>query len=275
MKKFISLALASTLGAGLLSANTLEQIQADKVIRIGVSEHMAPFSTLQKDGTFTGFEIDFAKEVAKAIVGEGGKIEFIGVPQKERLAYVTDNKVDILIAAYTRNEKRAQVADFSMPYFSINLATVSKKSTGIEHIGDLNGKKVAVIGESNSDVWVRHNPDITPVPCENNKDCYQKVHNGEADAYMHNIVSVAYVPLLDQEFEVSIPKIGETFFDCVVTQKGNDKLVEIIDATIFKLSDEGFFLKKYDETVGPFYNGNIDKRYFLLEDLYKTFESMM
>ena len=252
MKKFISLALASTLGAGLLSANTLEQIQADKVIRIGVSEHMAPFSTLQKDGTFTGFEIDFAKEVAKAIVGEGGKIEFIGVPQKERLAYVTDNKVDILIAAYTRNEKRAQVADFSMPYFSINLATVSKKSTGIEHIGDLNGKKVAVIGESNSDVWVRHNPDITPVPCENNKDCYQKVHNGEADAYMHNIVSVAYVPLLDQEFEVSIPKIGETFFDCVVTQKGNDKLVEIIDATIFKLSDEGFFLKKYDETVGPF-----------------------
>ena len=275
MKKLLcSLAGVACLGAGVASANTLDQIKSSKVLRIGVSEHMAPFSVLQSDGSFEGFEIDFAKEIAKAILGDEGRIEFVGVPQKERLDYVKDNKVDLLIAAYTRNEKRAQVADFSVPYFSINLSTVSKRSAGIKSIEDLEGKRIAVIGESNSDVWVRKNPNITPVPCQNNKDCYDKVNRGEADAYMHNIVSVASVPVLDLNFEVSIPKIGETFFDCVVTQKGNRDMLQLVDQKIFELSQAGYFDKKYDETIGPFYNGNVPKHYFLLDDLYSQFLNM-
>ena len=269
MKKLLSVFLTV---ASLACANSLSEIKSSNTLRIGLSDKMAPFSKLNSDGTFEGFEVEFAKEVAKAVLGPGGKVEFIPVKQADRLKAVTENKVDLLIAAYTKNAERAKVADFSIPYFSISLAVVAKKNAGINSVGDLNGKKVAAIHETNSAVWIDKQPNITRVDCENNRDCYDKVEAGEADAYMHNITSVATIPLLNDEYAVVIPRIGNIFFDSVVSQKGNKDLLRIVDNLILDLSDKGYFKKEYDQTFEPFYKGAVESKYFLLEDLYESFK---
>lgn len=268
MKKLLA---CFSLVASLVCANTLAEIKSSNTIRIGLSDHMAPFSKLNADGTFEGFEVEFAKEVAKAILGNGGKVEFIPVKQADRLKAVTENKVDLLIAAYTKNANRAKVSDWSIPYFSISLAVVAKKNSGISSIRDLQGKKIAAIHETNSAVWIDKQSDITRVSCDNNRDCYEKMENGEADGYMHNIVSVATVPLMNDEYAVVIPRVGSILFDCVVTQKGNKDLLRIVDNTILNLSDQGYFKKAYDQTFEPFYKGTVSSKYFLLEDLYESF----
>ena len=252
-------------------ANSLSEIKASNTLRIGLSDKMPPFSKLNDDGTFEGFEVDFAKEVAKAVLGNGGKVEFIPVKQADRLKAVTENKVDLLIAAYAKNASRAKVSDWSIPYFSISLAVVARKDAGISSIKDLQGKKIAAIHETNSAVWLDKQPDITRVDCDNNRHCFEKVEKGEADGYMHNIVSVATIPLMNDEYAVVIPRIGSIIFDCVVTQKGNRDLIRIVDNVILNLSDQGYFKKEYDQTFEPFYKGTVSSKYFLLEDLYESF----
>lgn len=270
MKKLL-LCLALVLSINSVYANSLTEIKQQNKLRIGLSDKQPPFSQYQ-DGEFEGFEVEFAKEIAKAVMSATGitEVEYIPVAQADRFKAVTENKVDLLIAAFTKTPARAKQADFSIPYFSITLGTTSKKSLDIKKQGDLNGKKVLTIGASNSDIWVKNNPNITQIPCKNNKDCFEKLQNGEADAYMHNIVSIATVPLLDDEFEISIPRIGEILFDCVVTQKGNADLLKIVNQKILDLANESFFKEAYNNTFEPFYKGLVDKKYFLLDDLYKT-----
>lgn len=271
MKKILlCLALLLTTMTGVY-ANSLSEIKQEGKLRIGLSDKQPPFSKYENN-EFEGFEVEFAKEIAKAVTSATNitEVEFVPVAQADRFKAVVENKVDLLIAAFTKTPARAKEADFSIPYFSITLGTTSKKSLNIRKQGDLNGKRVLTIGASNSDIWVKNNPNITQIPCKNNKDCLEKLQNGEADAYMHNIVSIATVPLIDDEFEISIPRIGEVLFDCVVTQKGNGDLLKIVNQKILDLANESFFKEAYNNTFEPFYKGLVDKKYFLLDDLYKT-----
>lgn len=272
MKKFLSLLV---IAFAFTFANTLDEIKASKTLRIGLSDKQPPFSKLNPDGTFEGFEVEFAKEVAAAVakvVGNDLKVEYIPIAQADRFKAVKENRIDLLIAAFTRTAARAKEADFSIPYFSITLGTTSKKSLAIHKQGDLNGKRVLTIEDSNSDIWVKKNPNIIHVPCKNNMDCYEKLRNDEGDAYMHNIVSIATIPLMSDEYEIGIQRIGEILFDCVVSQKGNKKLLSIVDNKILELADKGYFKEKYDETFEPFYKGTVESKYFILDDLYMAFQ---
>lgn len=242
------------------------EILKQNVIKIGVSPNMPPFSKFSNDN-FEGFEIDFAKHLIEKVFNQGIKIQFIPVEQSQRLDAVKSNSVDILIAAYTQNEQRAKEVDFSMPYFSIILALTSKKSSNIKTQGDIKGKKIATIKNTNSDIYLKQNG-FEIVYCKDNKECYEKVKNDEAVGFMHNIVSTATIPVIDQEFENSIKFSQLAYMDCVVTQKGNSSLIEKINKGIMELSKEGFFKKKYEETFVPFYRGMLDKKYFILDDLY-------
>ncbi|RKV98531.1 MAG: amino acid ABC transporter substrate-binding protein, partial [Campylobacter sp.] len=51
-------------------------------------------------------------------------------------------------------------------------------------------------------------------------------------------------------------------------QKGNQSLLDFINADLIKLSKEGFFKKAYEDTFEPFYRGTADKKYFLLDGIY-------
>ncbi len=254
----------------LASANSLKEIKSKDVIKIGLSRYMPPFSKVNDNGDFTGFEVELARKIASKIVSPKGKILFFPIEQEDRLNAVKSNKVDLLIAAYTRNDERAKQIDFSLPYFSINLATTSLKSKKIRTEGDLVDKKVLVIPNTNSDIYTKKKG-ISQVFCRDNGECFRRLKAGEADAYMHNIVSVAAIPLMNPEYELGIKQIGNVFMDCVTTQKNNKELLEKVNSIILELAKEGFFRKNYKNTFEPFYKGTVQSKYFLLDDLYNMF----
>lgn len=251
---------------GVVFGSTYDEIVRNGNVRIGVSPSMPPFSKLNGD-RFEGFEIDFARELVNQIFPSNVSITFIGVEQANRQKAVKNNDVDMLIAAYTVNDERAKEIDFSAPYFSIILSIVAKKSDGIKSEADLRGKKIAAIKNSNSDDWLKKKGHSI-VYCANNNECYQKVKNGEAVGFMHNIVSTATIPIIDNEFENALNFSNLSYMDCVATQKGNNALVEKINTGIIHLSKNGFFKNKYNETFVPFYKGALDKKYFILDDIY-------
>ena len=270
MKKALGLLAAAALT--FAGANSLEQIKSSNTLRIGVAEHSAPFSKINRDGEFEGFEVDLAKEIAKAILGEGGKVEFIGVKAADRAKAVKENQVDLLINNWARTPARAKDMDFSIPYLSVTLAVVAKKSDNIHKISDLNGKKLLTIHDTNSAIWANKNPNLTNINCNTNKECMDMLLEGQADAYMHNIVNVATIPLLHDDYEIGIRRIGQVLFDCVATQKGNQDLIHIIDEKILDLANKGYFHEEYQKTFEPYYKGTVDEHMFILEDIYEAFQ---
>jgi len=265
MNKTLSISLAL---ASFLSANSLEQIKSSNVIRIGVEPNNPPLSQIDRSGNFHGFEVELARKIGAAII-PGGKIELISVKDSERSAAVKDNRVDLLIANFARTEARAKEMSFSIPYLSTSLAVVSHGSKGIKSESDLNNRKVLAVAGSNSETYLK-SKNIETVSCKSNMDCFQQLSNDTIDAYMHNILSVAVVPLLDNEYKISVKAVGPILFDCIATQKGNDALLNLVNEKILSLSKEGFFNSAYQDTFANFYKGTVEDKFFLLEDVYST-----
>ena len=267
MKKLL---LMFTLACSFVFGNTLSQIKDKGVLRVGVFTEQPPFGQLV-DGTFTGFEVDFANAIADNLFKDKkGKVEFVATRADQRLDYVMNNKIDILLATFTITDERSQKIDFSMPYFSVNIGILSKKGTNITKESDLRGKKVLVESGTTGQAYFV-SKGFETVTCPNSNECYKMLKDGMGDAYANdNLIVLAY-PVVDRTMEVNIKNLGNSDFLGIGVSKGNKELLNFVNDTLVKLSKDGFFRKTFKETIDPFYKGTAEQKYFLLEDIYKIF----
>lgn len=268
MKKSFFLILLSAI---FVFANSLSEIKQSKVIRVGVYENEPPFSKSSEKG-FEGFEVELANALAGKIFGNsGGRIELIPVTNEVRFPMLQNNQADMIIAAASITEERKGSVDFSMPYFTVNLGILTKKDSNIHKIGDLMGKKIGVIRKTTGEAYIKKDGGYNVSYCNDSVDCYRRLKSGEIDGYCNNNLFVMVYPVVDPAVEVNIKNLGDNVFLGVAVQKGNAELLEAINKGLIALSKEGFFKKAYEDTFESFYKGTVDKKYFLLDDLYSFF----
>ena len=255
---------------GSLFANSLSEIKDKGVLRVGVFTEQPPFGQLV-DGTFTGFEVDFANAIANNLFKDkSGKVEFVATRADQRLDYVMNNKIDILLATFTITDERLQKIDFSMPYFSVNIGVLSKKGDNITKESDLRSKKVLVENGTTAQNYF-NSKGFNTISCPNSNECYKMLRDGKGDGYANdNLIVLAY-PVVDRNMEVNIKNLGSSDFLGIGVAKGNKDLLNFVNDTLVKLSKDGFFRKTFKETIEPFYKGTAEQKYFLLEDIYKIF----
>jgi general L-amino acid transport system substrate-binding protein len=78
MLRFVSaLVLALTLLAGAaLAQGTLQDVQARGELRCGVNQRLAGFGSVDAAGEFSGFDVDFCRAVAAAVLGDANAVTF-------------------------------------------------------------------------------------------------------------------------------------------------------------------------------------------------------
>ncbi|PSM51975.1 amino acid ABC transporter, periplasmic cysteine-binding protein [Campylobacter blaseri] len=252
-------------------SNSLSEIREKGVVRIGVFDGQPPFSSF-KNGSYEGFEIDFANELAKRIFGnKGGKVEFHTTYAKNRIEDLETNKVDIILATLTINDERAKRVDFSMPYFSVNIGILTKKADNIKKSSDLAGKKILVENGTTAQAFYQKRGFDTET-CPSSNECYKQLKDRN-DVYGYandNLIVLAY-PVIDRGMEVNIKNLGTSDFLGLAVQKGNKELLEFLNQTLINLSKEHFFSNAFKNTIDPFYKGTAEEKYFLLDDIYRIF----
>ena len=254
---------------GSIFANSLDSIRQSGTIKIGIREGRPPLSD-SKNGEFEGFEISLARAIAKGIFGDKkGDIKFVPVTASERIPSLVNNKVDLVIGSLTITPERSKHIDFSIPYLSVNFGVLTRKADAINDISQLKDMKILVEGNSTApEEYLKKEKFHNLVRCSTTNECYEMVKNGQADAYINdNLVVLAY-GVIDHALEVPFKTLGSTEFIGVGVSKGNKELLELVNAELIKLSKEGFFKKAYSNTFEPFYRGLVDKKYFLLDEIY-------
>lgn len=136
MKKLL---LLLTIFSISIFANTLQQIQQSKNIRIGVRLNLAPFSEQNQQGNFEGFEIKLAEAIGKSIVGSSGTITLVGLNANDRIPMLQNNQIDLAIANFSKTAERAKIIDFSTPYLSNYHSILTRKKDNIKTPNDLIG----------------------------------------------------------------------------------------------------------------------------------------
>lgn len=121
----------------------------DKVLKAGklvvsTDPNYAPQSIQNPDGSFEGFDIDVATEIAKRL---GVKVEFTTPDWSAITAGGWGGRWDASVGSMTITTDRQQVLDFSPPYYYTPAQFATYKDSGITTVDGFGGKTVCA-GES-------------------------------------------------------------------------------------------------------------------------------
>ncbi len=121
-----------------------DSIQQRGKIVVGIQENVIPFSYKNSDGQYQGFEVDIAKQIAKALLRNENAVEFIPVETSNRISILNSGRADMIIATMTITNGRKNILDFTDPYYFAGQTVMVHRNTSIKSISDLNGKRVGV-----------------------------------------------------------------------------------------------------------------------------------
>ena len=136
-------AAAFALGAGSARADELQNIKSKGVLVVGVKADYPPFGYRAPNGGIIGIEPDLAADVARRL---GVRLQLVPVVAANRMQFLEQGKIDLLIATMTDTPERARVIDIIKPdYYASGYNIMLPKSVAITSWDQLKGKPVCGI----------------------------------------------------------------------------------------------------------------------------------
>ena len=140
-----ALALVMTLGMGvtvMAEENTaLDRVLESGKIVLATDAAWAPFEYMEGENV-VGADIEIAAKIAEHL---GVELEIVNVAFDSLPMYLENGEADIVLAAMTVTEERAEVMEFSAPYCdSSQYIIVKEGDENVEFIDDLGGYIVGV-----------------------------------------------------------------------------------------------------------------------------------
>ncbi len=91
---------------GQAGQGILQTVQDRGTLKCGVSGAATAFSEQQPDGSVTGFDADYCRYIAAAVLGDAAAVEFTALTAAERFTAVQTGAVDVLIRNTTWTQSR-------------------------------------------------------------------------------------------------------------------------------------------------------------------------
>jgi polar amino acid transport system substrate-binding protein len=115
-------------------------LKRDKII-VATYSTSPPLAYADEKGDLVGFEIDMAREIAKDLLGDPNKVEFVVVQSDGRFPAALSGKVDFGLCSTTIYPERAVRIAFTRPYLDTGNSLIVRKDAGIKTIQELNDPK--------------------------------------------------------------------------------------------------------------------------------------
>lgn len=115
-------------------------LKRDKLI-VATYSTSPPLAYIDEKGDLVGFEIDMAHEIAKDLLGDANKVEFVVVQSDGRFPAALSGKVDFGLCSTTIYPDRAIRIGFTRPYLDTGNSVIARKDAGIKTLQEMNDPK--------------------------------------------------------------------------------------------------------------------------------------
>jgi polar amino acid transport system substrate-binding protein len=163
----------------------LEQVLARGKLIVGTDSATPPFCFKDEAGNWTGFDIEFAQQLARGLFDKTDAIEFIDEKPSSRIPNLQADKVDFVIQAMTITMQRAQLVNFTTPYYRDAINIVLPKNSQYSNYTQLKGAqyKIAILQNRDAEDTVHSGmPDTQVIQFETQAASVLAVESGRADA---------------------------------------------------------------------------------------------
>ncbi|MGV9304706.1 protein kinase domain-containing protein [Nonomuraea sp. NPDC003727] len=209
--------------------SVVDRAAATGKLTIGVRADVPGVGYRDRDGGFSGFDVDVAKHIAKELrVAESG-ITFVAVPAPRRAEALADGDVDIVVATYSIDDSDVE---FAGPYIMAHQALLVRDGDReIAKPADLKGKKLCD-QRSSAVRKVQKMVDMVTVSAGNYADCIRMLAAGQVDAVAgDDLILAGFANRENARYRI----LGATLSDeryAVGIKKGDARTCEAIKGAI-------------------------------------------
>lgn len=216
------------------------------VLRWGAdAEGGAPFVYVdpsRPDGGEVGFEVDLANALGAVL---GVRFERVQAPYENLVPVLDRGDCDLVLNGFEPTPSRRALVRFTRPYYVFQQQlTVGPRVTGVAGLDDLVGRRVGVLGQSQSHQLLQARPGVDVVVYESNVTAYEDVANGRLAAALADVpIARALRPLFPTLVDVGEP-FGADWY-CIAVRRGEPDLQRALDAAIGALFADGTLERIY------------------------------
>ena len=227
---------------------TVDEIKESGTINIGVFSDKSPFGYVDEKGEYQGYDVYFGNRIGEDL---GVKINYVSTEAANRIEYLQTGKVDIILANFTVTEERAQEVDFALPYMNVALGVVSPDSAVITSLDAIGADdEVIVISGTTAETYLEKNyPNIKLQKYDAYAEAKTAFENGNGIAWANDNTEVIAFAIENPGYTVGIPSLGSADTIAAAVTKGNETLLNWLNAEIVALGSEAFFHADYEATL--------------------------
>lgn len=252
MRTNVRLAVAlATAGLVLASvrpavADRLDDVRARGYLLVGVTKSSPPFSFLGKDGTIVGYDVDLADEVAASIGVSSRKVSIINAA---RVSSLQQDRVDLVAVGMTRSKERANAIAFSFAYLDSPHQVLVRRSSGIAHLAQLAGRKLALVRSASVDRQLKAAvPTMEIAFFDTYDEAFAALARGAVDGFLADkmlLLWLAQKSAKPADFALiggyELPRTSG-----FALKRDEPGLLDAVDAALLKLEASGRAAKIYD-----------------------------
>ena len=232
---------------------TLDAIRTAGKLVCGVKFDVIAFGFRNPtSGDVEGFDADLCREIAGAL---GVEPEFVEAISANRIPFLQEDRVDIIVSTMTRNEERLGQIDFSKIYYLAGQKILVKSDSPHQSVDDLvaAGVKVCSGQGSTSETNLRDKgvEEANLVLFATYSEAAQALLDGRCDAVSTDDSILFGLAQQNEGLEVR----GEAFTEeplGIGIKKGKEDLVAFIDAVLEQMAANGRWAELYDMHIKPY-----------------------
>lgn len=113
-------------------------------LQVGVCSTTPPMASMNDKGELVGFEIDMARQIAKDLLGDPDKVDFVVLTSPSRFPAVLSGRVDFGLCSTTVTGDRAARLAFTAPYIDTGGTVLARRDAGITRVDQLNDPRFTI-----------------------------------------------------------------------------------------------------------------------------------
>jgi putative glutamine transport system substrate-binding protein len=201
-----------------------------------------------------GFDVDIARAIAKRIMGSPTKVDFVTLSPEERISYLQDGRVDIVVAELSITKDRKDFIAFSDIYYIAGQSIMIKADSPYQTVDDLEYKTVGVMkGTTNATNIQRLLPDAKLAFFDNLASGLEALQQDQIAAFSMDDVLLVGLKSDSQNFfkafrfiggEISLESYG------IGMMKDCQGLLDAINSALKDIKKSGEWQRIYDKNIG-------------------------
>jgi glutamate transport system substrate-binding protein len=202
-------------------------------------------------GKVDGFDVAIAKEIGKALGLKEEEITFVESISANRIPFLAEDKVDMVVATMTINAERKTQIEFSRPYYLAGQSILVKKdNTTITKVEDLNGKTVCSVQGSTSEKNVQAKaPQANLQSLTAYAACVAGMKDGRYEAVSTDDIILAGFAASDNTLKLVGGQFTQEPYG-IGFKKGKTDMVQFVDSLLAKWFEDGTWDKIYNQYLG-------------------------